>query len=446
MDFVKTVEDTMQKHGMYRAKRILVGLSGGADSVALTHVLCILSSKYGFEVAAAHVNHGLRGETAVRDERFSRTFADKMGIDFYCLNADVRSAAKSRKISEELAGREIRYEFFNSLINRSQDEFIATAHHKNDNAETIAMNFMRGSGIRGLCGIPYVRDNIIRPLLDVTRSEIEDYCKVNSLDYIIDETNDEDIYTRNKVRHILIPEIEKNFNSNFVDTVTKNAAMLAVDDDYISSEAVRVYNKFVKDGAIAVDILNSLHLSIATRIIRMMTDALCGTADISSVVINSVIRLAQTNRTGSSCDIARNVYAKVQYGNLILDIKKEPCGDFEYMLTPGETVFIPELGYGIHAELTDKKSDDTASYFSVDNTESVKIKIRNRRSGDRFMPEGMNGSKKLKDFMIDQKIPADKRPYVGIVTFDGEIGWIIGYRYDKRFKFNKVGIKLSVIY
>ena len=440
---IKQVEKTMLMHSMMPVKSVLVGLSGGADSAALLHILKKLSEKHGFKVYAAHVNHGLRGSAADSDEQFSREIAKRLGIEFYSLCADVKSEAERLKISEELAGRKTRYDFFARLMTEHDIDFTATAHHRNDNAETIIMNFIRGSGIKGLCGIPYKRGRIIRPLLDVSRQEIEEYCEKNSIAFVTDETNLETVYTRNKIRHILIPEITERFNPAFTDTITKNAAILAVEEDFIESETGAVYNRIVKDNSVDTGDLCQQHRAVSLRIIRKMIAGTCGNEDIPASVTEAVLELARKNRTGSSYDIARGVYARIEYGKLIISENRPQCREFCYKIVPGEKKYIPELGYYVLAEYCDEYKKDKREYFSV--PEGCKIAIRNRRSGDKFAPWGMTGTKKLKDFMIDSKIPKDERCRIGILTIDDEIAWVIGHRRSRKFKFSGTGIKISIL-
>ena len=426
-------------------KAVLAALSGGADSAAMTHILCRLSDKYGFKVYAAHVNHGLRGESAQRDEEFAKQFAASLGVEIFTLKADVRAEAAKKGISEELAGREIRYEFFEKLMDKYGIDFTATAHHKNDNAETILMNFVRGSGIKGLCGIPPQRGRIIRPLLDSSRSEIESYCMENNISYVTDETNNQTVYTRNKLRHIIIPQIEKELNPSFCDTITKNAAVMSADEEFLNAAAENEYNNHVKNGKIKTEIISKMPQAMSLRVIRLMLRAVCGVSDISSDTILSVLKLARNNRTGSKCNIIRNICAFVRYGELYIAQDDEECSDFSYELKIGESVFIPQTGYTVSVEYADKCKNDGAQYFSLPSDDCV-IRLRNRRMGDVFSPLGMNGKKKVKDFMINEKIPAPQRSRVGIVTFDQDIAWIIGFRRDNRFKFNKNGIKIRILY
>jgi len=229
---------TLKKHRLIDSgDRILVALSGGADSVTLLRLLHSVSDKYGITIGAAHVNHMLR-KTADRDMHFCENLCASLGIHLDILTVDIKKAAKEEGISEELCARNARYAFFDSL---GYDK-ISTAHNKNDNAETILFNFMRGAQAGGLCGIPYKRGNIIRPLLDVKKEDIIGFCRDNGYEFVTDETNLKQIYTRNKIRLSLIPEIEKSFNENFVNTVTANAELISFDEEFLKNEAKKLYS------------------------------------------------------------------------------------------------------------------------------------------------------------------------------------------------------------
>ncbi|MBQ3124963.1 MAG: tRNA lysidine(34) synthetase TilS [Clostridia bacterium] len=439
------VLDTMREHNMLAINSVLVALSGGADSVALLHIMHSLSQKHGFKVYAAHVNHGLRGDEAVRDAEFSRQLCSRSGIECFVKDADVRALASEWGISEEMAGRKVRYDFFAELMETHNIDVTATAHHKNDSAETIVMNFMRGSATAGLCGIPYRRDRFIRPLLDVSRCEIEKYCEDNSLDYVTDKTNLDTVYTRNKIRNILIPEIEKEFNPNFCDTVTANAKIIRDDEDFLEKMARNEYDRLVSGNTADAGEIVSLHKAIARRVIRTMTDNVCTTAGISSSVVDAVYKLCKTCRTGTSCDIARGVVARIEYGKLIFDYAQTDCEDFSYDIKLGEKCFIPELGYTVEVCRADERCNDGAKYFMLPDGVGC-VTVTNRRQGDRFVPSGMTGSKSVKEYMINEKIPQHMRSRTGILRIGDSIAWIIGYRRDERFKFYKNGIKINIIY
>ena len=223
---LKKICNTIDKHNMLiYGDSVLAALSGGADSVCLLISLCKLKEKYNLSVFAAHLNHKIRGEEADSDEMFAMNLCEKLGVPFFSKSEDVLKYAKDNSLTSEEAGRVLRYEFFDEICNKHSISKIATAHNLNDNTETVMMRFIRGSGINGLCGIPYVNGNIIRPLLDIKRAEIETFLDAENQDYVTDKTNKEPIYFRNKVRLNLIPEIEREYNPNFKETLSSNISL-----------------------------------------------------------------------------------------------------------------------------------------------------------------------------------------------------------------------------
>ena len=430
-----SLEKRIKESGLIeKGDKVLVGLSGGADSMCLTRALWSLADEIGFEIATAHVNHNIRGEAAKRDEKAAREFAEGLGIAHYSKSEDVIGYAEEKGISEELAGRELRYAFFAYLCKEHGYTKIATAHNKNDNAETIMMNFMRGSALSGLCGIPKRRGNIIRPLLDITRAQIEEYCAKYALPYVTDGTNLEQIYTRNKVRLSLIPQIEESFNPNIMNTLTRNAQLIKEDCDFLDKCADEFYRAKVKDNAVGLESINKAEPSIARRVIMHMLDkAMNGLGDISADSPLRVIRLCKSGKTGKSVDLPNGVSARIEYDRLIIDANKAEIGEFEYELKEGESVYVRELDKTFRLMRCDKAEKDGALYFSGGS----EFKVRNRRNGDVFYPVGMSGRKKLKDFFIDAKIPREQRMRTAIITADGEIACIIGKRADKRYSVNK---------
>lgn len=441
---IDKIKDTMQKNGMFPERAVLVGLSGGADSVALLHIMHRLSCESGFVVYAAHVNHGLRGDDAVRDAEFSKQFCDSLGIPCFIKNADVRALAKEWGISEEMAGRRVRYDFFDELMLEYGIDFTATAHHRNDNAETIVMNFIRGSATAGLCGIPYKRGNYIRPLLDVSREEIENYCGVHSLQYVTDKTNLDTVYTRNKIRNIFIPQIEKGFNPNFCETITANAQIIRDDEAFLTGTAENEYRKTVKDGFADTQKIMNMHKAVARRVIRMMIADVSDLYDVSSVVVENIYKLCSKNKTGTVCNVTKNIVARIEYGKLVISYTEDECEDFAYKIKIGESRYISETGYTVEVSFADEKDKEAECFMLPDGVDFVTV--TNRRKGDRFVPSGMSGSKSVKEYMINEKIPKNLRSRIGILRIGDNIAWIIGYRRDERFKFQKNGIKIKIIY
>ncbi len=437
------IEKEMLNNGIMPEKSVLVGLSGGADSVALTFILNELSKKHGFRIYTAHLNHMLRGEDADMDAKFCRDFANSLGITHHEKCLDIMEISRKTGDSEEVAGRNARYDFFNEVMENVGIEFCATAHHKNDCAETVVMNFLRGSGISGLKGIPYKRDNFIRPLIGVSREDIEAFCKDNGLSYVTDKTNAETKYTRNKIRNLLIPYLKREYNPNLVDTITQNAEIMGYENDYLDRVADEEF-KSVVDNSIEISKLEDMHIAMAMRVVRKMIEKITGLTDISARHIKDILSLKDT---GKSLPIKDDVIARVEYGKLIIDRYEGDCGDFSYTVKVGESVAIPELGYTVKVEPVTaiNEKGKWVSYMTLPEGVNEVI-IRNRREGDTFKPKGMDGTKKVKEYMINEKIPRNMRSRTGIVELNGQIGWIIGHREDERFSFKGEGIKISVLY
>lgn len=422
--------------------KVIIALSGGADSMCLAHVLCSLSERMEFEAAAAHMNHNIRGEAAENDAEAAKKLSESLGIDFYYHSTDVIGYSKQHSISEELAGRELRYSFFKELQKKYGFNKTATAHNKNDNAETLLMNFIRGSSVSGLCGIPVKRGTIIRPLIEVTRSEIEEYCRENKLPYVTDSTNLEDIYTRNKVRLKLIPKLQNEFNPNFINTVTANASIISEENEYINTEAKKVYEKLKENTSVTE--LNKLHNAIKRRVIMLLlTDKYGSAADISSSAVEDISELCKKNQTGKRVNIPNGYIALTEYGRLVIR-KPKPAESFSYKLNIGDKVYIPQLNSHITVEVCTEKQRDKCIYISCDEAEE--LYVRSRKNGDIFFPEGMHGRKKLKEFFIDKKIPAESRLLIPIITVGGEIAAVSDMRTDRRYAFgrNKINLKINI--
>ncbi|MCI8404668.1 MAG: tRNA lysidine(34) synthetase TilS [Clostridia bacterium] len=441
---LRSIRNTIKDHNLLNeGESVLIGLSGGADSVCLTHILHVLADEIGITLYTAHINHGIRGEEAKRDEQFAYHFSETLGIQCFVKHAEIPKLALKAGESEETVGRRIRYDFFNELCVKYHIDKIATAHNKNDNAETILMHFMRGSSLGGLRGIPYSRDNIIRPILDISRNEIEQYCKRNDLKYVTDSTNLENDYTRNKIRHILIPIIEKNFNPNFVNTVTENAAIIRECDSFIDRYADNIYAAVADNDCVDIKELKLYDMAVRRKIIRRFLKEVYGTNEgISSVYINDILSLADNN-SGTSIDLPQNITVKNEYGKIIADTKgNQEIKDFVYEVKTGADIFINEISKKVRIIQAIERKNDKAVYLEAKKDD--KIIIRNRRSGDRFYPSGMDGSKKLKQYFIDNKISRKHRDMIPIVEINGVIA-SVGTRVDRHFLFKNHGIRIEFI-
>ncbi len=436
------IKKTIDEYNLFeKGDKALIGLSGGADSVCLTHALFTLGKEMRISLYAAHLNHGIRGGEAKRDEEFARAFCEKIGIAFFSKTADIPAISRASGESEESAGRKARYAFFKEICDKYGINKIVTAHNKNDNAETVLMNFMRGSSLGGLCGIPYKRGNIVRPLLDVSREEIESYCRDNSLEYVTDSTNLSDGYTRNKIRHSLIPMIQREFNPNFVNTVTDNSALIREDSEYIDALAKEAYNKITDGNTADIRAMLSLETPLRRRAARYMLNAVYNGLDgVSSGCVEDILRLI-SNRSGTRINLPRGATARNEYGRLIIE-RGGPAeiAPYEYTVLCGETKIIKETGTSVTVSYASERKKDGAVYLGFADESAVVI--RSRRSGDVFCPFGMNGRKKVKEFLIEKKIPKEKRNLIPVIEIDGHIA-AVGGRIDRRFVFHDSGIKIE---
>ena len=429
MDILKIAEKTLKAHNMLKTgDRVLVGLSGGADSTALLYVLLSLKEKYSLEIACAHINHQLR-HTADRDMLFCKSLCERLGVPFFSLTKDIKAGAKDAGMSEELYARNIRYDFFESL----GFDKIATAHNKNDVAETLLFNFMRGASISGLSGIPYVRGNIIRPLLDIKKADIIAFCEKNGYEFVTDETNLETIYSRNKVRLELIPKIEADFNPAFVDVVTKNAVLMGEDAELLDSLARKQFS-----GEVKISDLNDMSMAIKRRVLELFwKERTKSSQNLSVDYIDDILELCRKNQTGKSIDLPGGFCAKAEYGKLEISKKTEKT-EFSYEIYPEEVLKIPEIGKTLVVKKTDKKPD-----FYLD--EKTLLTIRSKKAGDSFYPTKMNGKKKLSDFFTDKKIPDKIRNEIPIILADGKIVAVGNMRFSKEFQdTGKTGYKIEI--
>ena len=290
---------------------VVVGFSGGADSMTLLHVLNELKDVYKFSLIAAHINHGIRGAEAQRDQDFCQSVCDAMGIKLEVLVADVPKLALERGISEEMAGRDVRYEFFGNLA--GEHGKIATAHNANDAVETMVLNLCRGTGLLGLSSIPPMRANIIRPLIECSRLEIEQYIKENNLSYVTDSTNLTDDYTRNHIRHNILPEFEK-VNENAILNITRCISTLREDSDYLNNQVLLLLDNASTNDKLKTDVLLSSDPAILSRaLVTYVTEKSGGRPE--KVHIDKIIDMMKVGRR-DQVQIPGGSFVHVEKGKL----------------------------------------------------------------------------------------------------------------------------------
>lgn len=430
--------------------KIIVAVSGGPDSICLLHILYNLKAKFNLTLYAAHVNHCLRGEEADKDEDYVKKFCKKLGIECFSRRIDINKLSAEKGLSTESAAREARYEFFQELFEKLEAQKIALAHNANDQAETVLMRIIRGTGMEGIVGIKAVRGNIfVRPLINIKRESIERYCEENKLLPRIDKTNLESIYTRNKIRLELIPYIKDNFNSDVVATLNRLADTVSKDNEYLEDIAREKFKSYCvrKDERVIIDkVAFKEHEAVITRILRQALNELKGNLhNVEKIHIYDLIAL-QRSGTGKKITLPDNVVGYNNYENIELFVVNTYGNneeEKEYTLNINEEKYLEYFKLTVSARLIDKderidfKEKSNVKYFDFDKIRGS-ITIRKRRNGDRFTPFGMKGSKKLKDFFIDLKIPQEERDRIALVCFDEQIAWIVGYRISESYKVDKV--------
>ncbi len=280
--------------------KIVIGVSGGPDSICLLHVLYGLKERLGIEIVVAHVNHMLR-DVADLETEYVQNFCKKLGIECYVKKADILEISKTQKKGTEEVGRQVRYDFFDEVAKKTNSNKIATAHNSNDRAETVILNILRGSGLSGLKGIEPIRDNkYIRPLINTDRQDIENYCNDNKLEPKYDKTNNENIYTRNKVRNTVIPYIKKEFNPNIIKTINRLSSLATEENEYLQAITKQEFENLLieKTENIILDLhkFNSLNLVIKRRLILYtINEVLHTTNGIEKVNIDDIIKLCKNN-------------------------------------------------------------------------------------------------------------------------------------------------------
>ena len=296
------VIETIKKYNLIQnGDKIVLGVSGGPDSISMLNILNEIKNEFNFEIYVAHINHMIR-EEAVDDEKYVQNYCEKNNIQCFVKRIDVQQFANNNKIGTEEAGRNIRYDFFEEILQKVGANKIAVAHNKNDKIETIIMNLFRGSGLSGLKGIEPIRDNkYVRPLIECEREEIEQYCEQCQLNPRIDKTNFENEYTRNKIRNIVIPYIQKEFNPNIIETMDRLSRVAMDESDYIELQTQKIYEKLLIEKTEKQIILNLKEFNkqdkvIKNRIILLTTKELMGsTQRIEKIHIEDIIKLCGNN-------------------------------------------------------------------------------------------------------------------------------------------------------
>jgi tRNA(Ile)-lysidine synthase len=422
-----------------KGDKILVAFSGGADSVFLLFFLLKFKRRLRIEVSAFHLNHNLRGKSADEDEKFCNDFCQKNKIEFHSVSREVKAFAKKKKISLEEAGREIRYAELFKAAKKCKAEKIATAHNSSDNVETILLNFVKGTGIRGLAGIPAQRENIIRPILCLSSDEIRKYLKANNISFKVDKSNLDTDYERNFLRNDIIPKLKQRLNPRVEEKISNTAAILKDINSFIekkinqlSRNAARFDGKELK---LNLKQISKLDISICSIFLKSIVEKNLK-IDLTSDNIRSLVELINS-QTGATVQLKEHVVAFKDRELLIISrYSKKSNQRINKKIKIGQKLKID--GKVISIEEINKKNvkfinDKSIEYISGDPVGS-NFEIRNWKAGDKFQPIGMKGTKNVSDFLSDEKVSSQSKKKNLILTNSGKIVWVIGLRIDERFK------------
>lgn len=431
MNIEERVFSYIEKYNMIEAgSQVIVGISGGGDSVCLLFLLSRYQKRRPFHLLGIHVNHGIRGQEALRDQEYAKKLCERLGVPFTVYTYSVPAIAQQEKRSLEEAGRMVRRRAFEEkAASLGKKAVIALAHHENDNAETVLHNLIRGTKAAGMGGIRPIQEigegvAYIRPLLKVTREEIETYLRQQQISWMTDSTNQELEYTRNRIRHRIIPEMEK-INPKAVSHIAQVADTFQAIEEYLTGQADMLYREYVEQRENGYWIRKELFLEkelMQSYVIRMVLErAADKKQDLTAFHVESILSLGK-GRTGASVSLPGGVLASQVYGDLYVrlpDSGEAPLKELELEIFPWENQQIPEKTY--------------TKWFDYDKIKSS-LEIRHRKPGDFLTITDTGGRKKLKDYFIDCKIPREEREKVTLLAEGSHILWVVGYRISQYYK------------
>ncbi|HBU05695.1 MAG: tRNA lysidine(34) synthetase TilS [Nitrospirae bacterium GWF2_44_13] len=452
MNLFGPVKTTIKKHSMLNeGDRVLIGLSGGPDSVCLLHALSNLKDEYKLALHAIYIDHGLRPDEIPAEIEFCKKLCETLGVPFITKSVDVKPYAMDYGLNKQEAARELRYKAFDETVLEINANRIALAHNANDQAETFFMRILRGSGQRGLTGIPPVRGRIIRPLIEIERKDIEEFLDSISQSFIVDSSNLKKDYFRNWLRLAVMPEFKKQ-NPALVNTISRVCEIIREEDNYLELIVTKTLMKLIPkktDKLIELFLvpLENMDKVILRRVLRRAIDAVKGLRGIGFVHIEDIITLVKKGDSGDRIYLPKGIRVIKGYATLILT-SEQPSQLRTYSLNVPEELALKESGILIKSSSADSAeiSCDGKSKVMLD-AERIKLPlvVRARKAGDFFYPAGFGKKKKLQDYFVNEKIPRDERDSVPIVLSGEDVVWIAGYRADERFKVTEGSKKILML-
>jgi tRNA(Ile)-lysidine synthase len=432
-------QQAVDAHGMFRREgRVLVAVSGGADSTALLQLLVRLARSMPMTLHVAHLDHGLRGEESVADRRFVEEMAAGLGVPFTS-----RVLEPAGRLSEDQA-RAHRHRFLGHVAQTVGAQRIATGHTRDDQAETLLLNLLRGAGTRGLAGIPAVRGRYVRPLLMASRQDVEGWLREQQILWREDASNEDRSFTRNRVRHELLPLLEQDYRPGIRGRLAATAKLLQDDQDLLTRLAGEHYRRLVEpcpDGmALDAPGLRALPPALSRRLLRRAyRDALPGAQGPGRALVARLETLLAGIRPGAT-DLAGGLEAVLDARSLVVRRRRTAEPFRAEADVPGRLSW-PEAGICLKMQEVDRErlcSDirhESREIAHLDLGRTGRhLELRSRRPGDAFYPLGLGGRKKLQDFLVDAGVPRRQRDQVGLLTAGGEVAWVVGQRVDDRFK------------
>lgn len=440
------VKGTIRRHSMIEpGDHIGVAVSGGIDSVALLDILVSLTTELPISLMVLHLNHGIRGEEATRDQRFVRELSTKYALPYMDKAVDVPGYIKETSLSLQEAARELRYWFFEEAVQTHDLDKVAIGQTADDQAETVLMRFIKGGGTRGLKGIPPVRGGYIRPLIEVWREELLAYARYKGLSFVEDSSNKEERYLRNRIRHTLLPSL-KEYNPRIKDRLLHLAEVLGEDDSYLERLAQEVAKKIVtadEEVTIPVPSLLSLPTPLQARVLQHAFAGLSSGGVLEYPHVKGIMALIREGGGSKGITLPGGYRAMRTYDTLLLGKEaKHPdgmAGETD-LIIPGKTK-LDGLGVEIEATVSTGKTPPWSGHEAdpkeayLDYHQLVfPLRARSFQPGDSFIPLGMKSPKKLKNFFIDLKVPREERVKIPLVISGTDICWVAGLRIDERYK------------
>lgn len=426
------------QHMAQPGQKVLVALSGGADSTALLRVLLELAPAWGLCVQAAHVHHGIRGAEADQDEHFCRRLCDGLAVPLHVVHCDVPAYAKQQGLGTEQAAREMRYQALEDIRMAHGLDIIATAHHREDNAETLLFRLARGTGLAGLCGIPPVRGCIIRPLLCVGRAEIERYLRGLGQAFVTDSTNADLAYSRNRIRSRILPEMEQ-VSHGAVDALCRLAQEAAQDNSLLEQLAKQLWVQAVHEARTGISLplaaLAQAHPALLSRALRQLYHAAAG-GELQRVHVEALTALVQRQQSGSALSLPGGWTASIDVDRLALarggGQKPQPyciaVNHFPAQIEVPGTKWMVSFVFS-HEEA--KKIQRKLMTMPMDyDTIKHNLVVRSRRPGDRLRPCGFDGARRLKKMMAEARIPLEWRDCLPLIVCGGVVAACPGLRAD----------------